>query len=541
MAKFQIALKSHLVEQKRLGLEKMLTALLRRHVTVVKLIRELGMSREDAEVLELRAIGRISEGLIDYIEQSLLAIEGGDRRYAIIERYYGLDGYLPARLSAMSAKYGISRERVRQLKERALAHWRNPRQMNYLAQALRLLCYRHASFNFSPSPVSAKLNDNSLHLQDCSVSQLSLMQSQALEKILLHKGGVITGCAGSGKTTVAMELAKRLALQGKRVLLTCFSRPLGDFLQEELRHETQITVASFHVLCLRFARATKVSVTGGFNQRSFIDRFPEFLREATARDAKLRFDAVIVDDAHEFYSNWWQALRSCLAPGSGEMYSFIDDHKLLFSQNIEPVAHLSKNHRSKGNLALFLKEFHISKNEMEVLPQDQSRQGPVPEFYLCQTGDEIKATASYVVSNWVLEKNIRGSDIVILTPRLPKFSPVYQARLKNGLRLVTKKSRVQNHIWLSRISGFKGVERKAVIILDLDDRFSMLDEFDKAQLLYSAISRATEYLCIIGNNDTWNFINSDVARRLSFYKETEELVGTVGNTTCPASYQRSDQ
>ena len=137
MAKFQIALKSHLVEQKRLGLEKMLTALLRRHVTVVKLIRELGMSREDAEVLELRAIGRISEGLIDYIEQSLLAIEGGDRRYAIIERYYGLDGYLPARLSAMSARYGISRERVRQLKERALAHWRNPRQMNYLAQALR--------------------------------------------------------------------------------------------------------------------------------------------------------------------------------------------------------------------------------------------------------------------------------------------------------------------------------------------------------------------------------------------------------------------
>ena len=45
MAKFQIALKSYLVEQKRVGLEKMLSALLRRQITVSKLIMELGLSK----------------------------------------------------------------------------------------------------------------------------------------------------------------------------------------------------------------------------------------------------------------------------------------------------------------------------------------------------------------------------------------------------------------------------------------------------------------------------------------------------------------
>lgn len=538
MAKFQIALKSQLVEQKRLGLEKMLSALFRQQVTLVKLISELGLSKHDVEVLELRAIGRISEGLIDYIEQSLTAIEGGYRRYAIVERYFGMDGFMPARLSALSQRYGISRERIRQLKDRALAHWRNPRQMEYLGQTLRLLCYRHASFNFSPSPVSAKVASDLCDENEKSI--LSDEQKNALVKVYSQKGGILTGCAGSGKTLLATELAKKLAREGKKVLLTCFGKAHADFLHGEIHQESQITVASFHALCLRFARATKVSIPGGWNQRSFLDKFPELLRLATARDERLRFDAVIVDDAHEFYSNWWHALRCCLKPGSNEIYSFIDDNKLLFSQKIQPVAHLSVCHRSTGNLALLLKEFYVGHQEMQTL-ESQHRYFPLPEFYQCQNDDEMKDTASYVISNWVFDKKIKASDIVVLTPRLPKFSRIYKSRLKNGLRFVTRKSRVENHVWISRIAGFKGIERKAVIILDLDDKFSMLGDKDKALILYSAISRATEHLCIIGNSETWNFIHSDVARRLSFYDKTEELASTVGNTTYPASYRHSDQ
>lgn len=539
MAKFQIALKSYLLEQKRIGLEKMLSALLRRQITVAKLILELGLSKQDVETLELKSIGRISEGLIEYIEQSLTSIEGGHRRFSIIERYYGLDGFLPARLSAMSAKYGISRERVRQLKDRALAHWRNPRQMEYLSQALRLLCYRNASYNFSPTPVSTQNID---FAPDQNIVSLELTESQvaALDKVISMKGGIITGCAGSGKTVVALELAKKLASQNKKVLLTCFNRALADHLQEVLYGCPLVTIVSFHALCLRFAKATKVSVPGGWNQRSFLDKFPEMLKLATNRDERLRFDAVIVDEAQEFHQNWWQALKSCLKPTSSELYSFLDDNKLLSNLNFQPAAHLSTSIRCKGNLGLLAKEFYVSKNEMDVLDAPL-RNNLMPEFFQCQTEEEVQSAASFVIANWVNEKNISAQDIVVLTPRLPKFSKIYQTKLKSGLRFVTRKSKVDNHIWISRVSNFKGLERKAVLILDLDEKFNMLKELDRANLLYMATTRATEHLCIIGNSETWNFLHSDVARRVNIYDESQELVSTVSNTTYPANYQHSDR
>ncbi|MDX2107134.1 MAG: AAA family ATPase [Candidatus Melainabacteria bacterium] len=539
MAKFQIALKSYLVEQKRVGLEKMLSALLRRQITVSKLIMELGLSKQDVETLELKSIGRISEGLIEYIEQSLGAIEGGHRRYSIIERYYGLDGFLPARLSAMSARYGISRERVRQLKERALAHWRNPRQMEYLSQALRLLCYRNASYSFSPTPASSQVIDFSVKQNQTPV-QLTEAQQAALDKVSLMKGGIITGCAGSGKTLVAIELAKKLGSENKKVLLTCFNRALADHLQEVLHGCPGVTIASFHALCLRFAKATKVSVPGGWNQRSFLDKFPEMLKLATMRDERLRFDAVIVDEAQEFHQNWWHALKSCLKPASSELYSFLDDNKLLSSLNFQAAAHLPVSIRCKGNLGLLAREFYVSTNELEVVDAPV-RNNLMPEFFQCQSEEEVQATASYVIANWVQEKNINAQDIVVLTPRLPKFSKIYQTRLKNGLRFVTRKSKVDNHIWLSRISNFKGLERKAVLILDLDSKFDMLGELDRAQLMYMATSRATEHLCIIGSSDTWNFLHGDFARRVNIYDEPKELIGTIGNTTYPANYRHSDR
>lgn len=546
MAKFQIALKSYLVEQKRVGLEKMLSALLRRQITVAKLILELGLSKQDVETLELKSIGRISEGMIEYIEQSLSAIEGGSRRFSIIERYYGLDGFLPARLSGISTKYGISRERVRQLKDRALSHWRNPRQMEYLTQALRLLCYRNASYNFSPTPVTLQNSQSSQVINFAPTSktyssvELTTAQQTALDKVYLMKGGIITGCAGSGKTVVAVELARKLSSENKKVLITCFNRPLADHLHEVLHGVPGVTVASFHALCLRFAKATRVSVPGGWNTRSFLDKFPEMLKLATARDERLRFDAVIVDEAQEFHENWWHALKSCLKPSSSELYSFLDDNKLLSNLNFRPAAHLSTSMRCKGNLGLLAKEFYVSKNELEII-DTPVRHNLMPEYFQCQTEEEVKATASFVIANWVHEKNIKASDIVVLTPRLPKFSKIYQTRLKNGLRFVTRKSRVENHIWLSRISSFKGLERKAVLILDLDDKFAMLGELDRAQIMYMAASRATEHLCIIGNSEAWNFLHSDVARRTNFYDTPETLVSTVGNTTCPASYQHSDR
>ena len=55
------------------------------------------------------------------------------------------------------------------------------------------------------------------------------------------------GCAGSGKTMLAMEKARRLASEGFDVLLTCYNAALATSLARHVPE--RITVMHFHGLC----------------------------------------------------------------------------------------------------------------------------------------------------------------------------------------------------------------------------------------------------------------------------------------------------
>jgi len=58
-------------------------------------------------------------------------------------------------------------------------------------------------------------------------------QFEALDAIDLNPRIVFNGPAGTGKTLLAIEAARRAVSRGRRVLLLCFNRPLGRWLQEE--------------------------------------------------------------------------------------------------------------------------------------------------------------------------------------------------------------------------------------------------------------------------------------------------------------------
>jgi len=66
-------------------------------------------------------------GLVDRLE---------GRESLIVRRYYGLDGEQPQTLDQIGRTLGVTRERVRQLKERALAELRDPRHSRGLQEYL---------------------------------------------------------------------------------------------------------------------------------------------------------------------------------------------------------------------------------------------------------------------------------------------------------------------------------------------------------------------------------------------------------------------
>ena len=70
---------------------------------------------------------------------------------------------------------------------------------------------------------------------------------------------VITGCAGSGKTMLAISHAHRLASDGYRVLFACFNTKLREDLRA--RYGTEgLDIESVHSLAVRMSRKAELEL-----------------------------------------------------------------------------------------------------------------------------------------------------------------------------------------------------------------------------------------------------------------------------------------
>ncbi len=67
------------------------------------------------------------------------------------------------------------------------------------------------------------------------IVRLTEEQVLALRGILNQPRLRVSGGAGTGKTVLALEAARALALQGRRVLLLCYNQPLARFLEQAVR------------------------------------------------------------------------------------------------------------------------------------------------------------------------------------------------------------------------------------------------------------------------------------------------------------------
>jgi hypothetical protein len=100
----------------------------------------------------------------------------------------------------------------------------------------------------------------SIAIERSTTIRLSEEQANALFVAERTHRLAVTGCAGSGKTLLALLIAQRLAAEGKYVLLLCFNRPLCDHLRTLLDHTEigqSIRTATFHEVCGELARRLK--------------------------------------------------------------------------------------------------------------------------------------------------------------------------------------------------------------------------------------------------------------------------------------------
>ena len=161
--------------------------------------------------------------------------------------------------------------------------------------------------------------------------RLDPVQLDVLEGILENDRVLVQGGAGSGKTLVAAEAARRLVAQGKKVLLLCFTVPLQKWLASRLEGSG--------VDALTVSGLAKGVVDGaGVAPTHAVIEGKEPWGEVFLRAADLcerRWDVVIVDEAQDLQDEAWM-LVSCLAEGK-QLVAFHDPGQAFWSDRKPPA------------------------------------------------------------------------------------------------------------------------------------------------------------------------------------------------------------
>ena len=141
---------------------------------------------------------------------------------------------------------------------------------------------------------------------------LSLTEEQydRLDELEDNPRCLFQGAAGTGKTLLAVEHARRRARAGDDVLMVCFNRLLGAWLQGQLR-DAAVTVGTWHdvlkqVICASGAReeflAREQELVDGDSeaQRALYDEvYPDYAEVALLGRDEPPFHALVVDEAQD--------------------------------------------------------------------------------------------------------------------------------------------------------------------------------------------------------------------------------------------------
>jgi len=329
-----------------------------------------------------------------------------------------------------------------------------------------------------------------LDREDEKLIQLTERQFLLLNVLAMRRRVLIAGCAGSGKTMLAVEKARRLYEQGFNVLLTCFNAALADDLAQRL---PDVSVLHFHGLCKEMANKAGFAIQFAKSEQEYNEVvLPDMLMKAVDETGPI-FDAIIVDEGQDFKETYWIALASLLKEKEGIFYVFYDDNQNLYGGTAslkgivdeEPFL-LPENCRNTKSIHKLVSAFYSDRSRIVC----NGPMGRVPELHTYRDSVEMIKGIQSVLYKLINEEHIPAEDIVILTPHAQERSVLKSASKLGNFSLTTNPSQHRNEIQATTIHRFKGLERKVVILAEIDGNFKYNPEI----LMYVGSSRARTHL-----------------------------------------------
>jgi len=337
--------------------------------------------------------------------------------------------------------------------------------------------------------------------EDRQLLRLTEQQFGVLDLLGRQRRVSVTGGAGTGKTLLAMEKARRLAAEGFRVLLTCFNRPLADYLRRSAGPVERLRILNFHQLCWELAEQAGIPLPDPSAVPTppelFTSILPNALLDALDR-VEDRFDAVIVDEGQDFNDTWWDPLQLCMADSDGGvLYVFHDDNQQVyrraptFPRDLVEIT-LHENLRNTQCIHAATSKFYRGERLRAVGPEGRN-----VEWICVASTHEIEPAVSRALHRLIREESIAPADIGVLVGS-SRTSPLRKDSVVGAFELTKDQTAEPGKVLLDSIRRFKGLERRVIVLTGIDE----LAPEDENGLLYVALSRARVHLVVIATAST---------------------------------------
>jgi hypothetical protein len=361
--------------------------------------------------------------------------------------------------------------------EKLFFYWRNKDGGKRLADKTSLIAvknYLRPEFEAAIS-LYAQSQEAEEEIVKLTEDQLTMVDVVEANPQVMCSGG-----AGTGKTFLAMELARRWTAEGKDVLLACKSPYLKNFLSDHF---------AMPRLTVSLASSAKVAC-----RRAGIDVF----------------DALIVDEGQDLFDlesldNLESVIRGGLVDGAWCIFHDKNNQAGLFGE-YEPDAF---------EYLMSLKPAHIPlstncRNTRVILEKVQNTlgadmgvngigEGPRIREHLASSGSETAKTLADEIFELVNHGGLSPANVTILSPFKFEDSSLIDLPEKLMRKIVildeySMGSFPPSQTSFAVISDFKGLENEAIIIVDLPK--PNMKDIDIAPY-YVAMSRARSVLSII--------------------------------------------
>lgn len=354
------------------------------------------------------------------------------------------------------------------------------------------------------------------------ISELTDEQFQQLERMRRYHRLAIQGAAGTGKTVLAIEKARRLAAQGLTILIVCVNPRLAGriknvFQQESTDIREHVQVYCLDELCQKLAADAGIPhlLSSRTDQKLLDQVFIRSLKELKAKGKKdIQFDAILVDEGQDIERPIWGHLNALLRNKTdGIFYVFYDPAQRDIPHDWVPPTNVARkdlpltmNCRNTQTIFQLIKQFYRGLDELECGgPEGRPVWFRDPAQCLWEPGpdeDREILTLRDVLDELIDEQGIQPEDLLIISCRPQQSSKTrqgsrwYKQDTVGAHKLTWKSEDLKTgKVAISTIRAAKGLERKVVILAELD---GVASEPKRDALLYIALSRAMYHLVVLG-------------------------------------------